>query len=881
MKNLKRVLSLALSSIMLVGMMAVGASAADFTDAESIKHEDAVNTLVALKIVNGKPDGSFDPEGDVTRAEMAKMIAVAMNGGNEANTGVKAVPSFTDIKDTWAEGYIEYCYDLKIISGRGDGTFDPTGKVTGLEATKMVLTALKYDSVAYGLTGAQWAANTDELARAADPSLYETLEGVIMNTPASRDVAAQLIWNGLQNNTRKIDPQTGKTNGDVTWGYSDSGNTLLKERYNAEIVTGTYEGNSDTLDIDDGFIQVDGNAFPSTMGIENIGEQVKVVFKDGSGSGAKTGKPDKRDTIYGVFNTGKTEVYNVLTKDLGDAESATKIKFSGSKYDIANSGTAESPVYKINVVTNLIGSGELKEANYFNTTKKETGLDQIKFVCNEDGQVVSAYITEVGVGKVTNVTSSKITVNGLGTVVIADNDVYSGAKKDDVVTFTKIYNDKVADAFITIGKTETVEGKVSGFKTTENIVVGGKTYKTLKGAYNNVQGSTAYTPTNGDEVKLYLVEDLVVFAEAINEAGGNYAVVIDTSGDSIGGVLSSLRAQVLLADGTDEIVTIHKDSKSSGSTALTVSDLSTPGTLVEYTSLTNGVLKIKQVINSKSSAIAQNSTIWDATAKTLQTNSGAKVATTSAPLFVKIGSDFYVYNLRSLGDVKNALETSVQTNSVVDGGKVVVGYVELKKKPAGTSSDVLYGVIASLEGTFEAPNGDNMSLYKVAVDGETINVYTNDTLAAGKLVTFERTADDCYDADEVKVIVTAADTAISEWTLAALTDGTDGDLLAYMAATVNHGESEDNVAFTGTETTVALGKNVTVVYLNCEDKEPGDDVGYVPFDPAKGYANAVFHTEDGAVDVIIIETSGNVNLATGDCSDGVTTNFGTKTVVTE
>ena len=175
MNNLKRVLSLALSSIMLVGMMAVGASAADFSDADKIEHADAVNVLVALSVINGKDDGSFDPEGDVTRAEMAKMIAVAMNGGKDTNTGVKGTPSFTDIKGHWAESYIEYCYDMKIISGRGDGTFDPGANVTGLEATKMVLTALGYDAEAYKLTGASWAVRTDELAKQADPKLYEEL----------------------------------------------------------------------------------------------------------------------------------------------------------------------------------------------------------------------------------------------------------------------------------------------------------------------------------------------------------------------------------------------------------------------------------------------------------------------------------------------------------------------------------------------------------------------------------------------------------------------------------------------------------------------------------------------------------------------------------
>ena len=76
MKNLKRVLSLALSGIMLVGMMAVSASAVDykdFTDKDEIKHTEAVETLVALNVIAGKDTGAYDPKGTLTRAEMAKL----------------------------------------------------------------------------------------------------------------------------------------------------------------------------------------------------------------------------------------------------------------------------------------------------------------------------------------------------------------------------------------------------------------------------------------------------------------------------------------------------------------------------------------------------------------------------------------------------------------------------------------------------------------------------------------------------------------------------------------------------------------------------------------------------------------------------------------
>ena len=74
MRNLKRALSLALASMMLIGMMVVSAGAAskDFTDKAEIKHTEAVNTLVALNVIGGKEDGSyFDLPGDFSALRCA------------------------------------------------------------------------------------------------------------------------------------------------------------------------------------------------------------------------------------------------------------------------------------------------------------------------------------------------------------------------------------------------------------------------------------------------------------------------------------------------------------------------------------------------------------------------------------------------------------------------------------------------------------------------------------------------------------------------------------------------------------------------------------------------------------------------------------------
>ena len=105
--------------------------------------------LTILGVINGKEDGSFfDPAGNVTRAEMAKMTRHRPESGAGSVDGlyVGMNTGLTDVKGHWAESYINYCYSLGIIAGRGNGKFDPAATVTGNEAAKMLLVAAGYDA---------------------------------------------------------------------------------------------------------------------------------------------------------------------------------------------------------------------------------------------------------------------------------------------------------------------------------------------------------------------------------------------------------------------------------------------------------------------------------------------------------------------------------------------------------------------------------------------------------------------------------------------------------------------------------------------------------------------------------------------------------------
>ena len=93
---------------------------------------NAAATLTNAGIITGKPGGLFDPDAPITRAEFAT-IAVRFFGGTYEGEDI-----FPDIAGHWANQYINRAAVLGIIEGRGDGTFDPDAYITRAEAMTIV-----------------------------------------------------------------------------------------------------------------------------------------------------------------------------------------------------------------------------------------------------------------------------------------------------------------------------------------------------------------------------------------------------------------------------------------------------------------------------------------------------------------------------------------------------------------------------------------------------------------------------------------------------------------------------------------------------------------------------------------------------------------------
>ena len=183
----KRLIALSMAA----ACAATAFAGAAFTDQSSIKVDSKViDTLTEKNVIKGFEDGSFQPDKLVTRAEMAKMIYVLRNGHDDASLYTNKFDSaFTDINDSWAKVYIEYCEANHFVRGRTTTKYCPNEPVTTVEAAKMLLLELRYSP--QFLAGREWKDTVMEKAENIG-----LLNGVAVgqDDPLPRQYAAQMVY---------------------------------------------------------------------------------------------------------------------------------------------------------------------------------------------------------------------------------------------------------------------------------------------------------------------------------------------------------------------------------------------------------------------------------------------------------------------------------------------------------------------------------------------------------------------------------------------------------------------------------------------------------------------------------------------------------------
>lgn len=198
MKNFRKVLALILVVATLFSFAAM-TSAKEYKDADKISYDEAVDVLSAIGILNGYDDGTFKPTDSIAREEMAKMIGVLSNAGDDVSDLYASACTFADTKDRWSASYVAYCAQLGIVAGRNASTFDPRGKVTGIETAKMLLCVLGFDASTQGYVGSSWKTNV--LRDAKNFGLLDNFASDYDPDKAiTREEAAQMMLNALQAN---------------------------------------------------------------------------------------------------------------------------------------------------------------------------------------------------------------------------------------------------------------------------------------------------------------------------------------------------------------------------------------------------------------------------------------------------------------------------------------------------------------------------------------------------------------------------------------------------------------------------------------------------------------------------------------------------------
>ena len=196
---MKKLLAMVLALVMTLSL-AVSASAFKDDKDVSADYAEAVAVLNGMDVFKGYEDGSFKPTGNITRAEVATIIYRIYTGDvakNDKSGLYSTYNKFSDMTGAgWAAGYIGYCANAELVKGYPDGTFKPSGNVTGYEVLAMILRAVGYDKNGE-FSGADWSLNVAKYAEQLGV-LKNVAKTTNLGAPATRELVAEILFRAIQ-----------------------------------------------------------------------------------------------------------------------------------------------------------------------------------------------------------------------------------------------------------------------------------------------------------------------------------------------------------------------------------------------------------------------------------------------------------------------------------------------------------------------------------------------------------------------------------------------------------------------------------------------------------------------------------------------------------
>lgn len=160
--------------------------------------ENNINKMLSLGAVTGYPDGSFNPDNSITRAEFATILVKAFN------LTPRNGKSFADTAEHWAKDYITTAASYEIVSGYNTNTFGPDDLITREQMAVMIVKAAKLTVVNEETT---FADSADISAWARDAVVTAVKNDIIKGYPdntfkpkgnATRAEAVTVIINAIE-----------------------------------------------------------------------------------------------------------------------------------------------------------------------------------------------------------------------------------------------------------------------------------------------------------------------------------------------------------------------------------------------------------------------------------------------------------------------------------------------------------------------------------------------------------------------------------------------------------------------------------------------------------------------------------------------------------
>lgn len=796
-KNLKKVIS----SVAALTMVAssVAAFAVDFPDVESTaSYAQAVQELSALDVISGYDDGTFGPDKLVTRAEITKMIVDALAERSSAEASTEST-KFADVSaDHWAKGYINQGVADGFIAGMSDTEFDPDANVTYVQAQKMLVSAIGYETFAQGQGG--WPTGYKTYAASLD--ITKGISGITDNTELTRAQVAQMIdnamdaplcviaswkteWNGTR--TPNLETRDGKE--------GRAYETLFTEKHDAYKVYGRVTETSKTGSVDtdkvtfqvekaDNFDDQEVKADSPVSEDMYIGDSKADNYLRTYSQALIQKNDDDEFTILSIAAAAANKSVTVASEDFDENKSTDEALYffpagttkGSTKYQL---DTTNGVKIYINGVESSKSIAELRDYLDKNETasvtlQKETEVGSTSTSAKYNTIMVSSYVTAI-VDEVidkTNETSVNFDTYSSGIqakmTVNKDDDNYTYSFKldgKDIEAKDLQQNDVLNIAYDTTGSFRdsnfydviVTRNVVDGVKCTSRndtkgeYTIGGTKYKAAEGMDIDVETSTEYS--------LYLDHFGRIAKADENSVSKNYGVLKNIYKKAGGDYM----AQIITKKGTEEEYKVDSDNVKAYKSYLVKSDAD--GAVYDSTNKKTDAYP-KQVVeysvssSSNKITIKNGGVIAPTTADAEYKESGNKIGS------VKMADSTVILDLSEV-DTK---DTYSVVSSLNDGSNYVAyGYDKSKSDNTyrfviiteGTSSVFNSETqLAIFNGSEVVDNDGDKTAYNLVVNGEEKQfILDDDVVITGNKG--ETVADNAFDEGDVLVYATNSEGYIS------------------------------------------------------------------------------------------------------------------------